>query len=59
MKRTEPRKPPRMVSNSVEPSCLLNICIPANTNTENRLDRTRDVPVFTARGRGEADYTDR
>ena len=57
MKRTEPKKPPRMVSNSVEPSCLLNICIPAHPNTENRLDRTRDVPVFTAGGRGEADYT--
>jgi len=48
MKSTEPRKPPTMVSHSVEPSCLLNICMPANTSTDSRLDRTRDVPVFTA-----------
>ena len=48
MKRTEPRKPPRMVSHSVEPSCLLNICIPANTSTDSRLDSTSEVPVFTA-----------
>lgn len=48
MKRTEPRKPPRMVSHSVDPSCLLNICIPANTSTDSRLDSTREVPVFTA-----------
>ena len=48
MKSTEPRNPPRMVSHSVEPSCLLNICMPANTSTLSRLDSTRDVPVFTA-----------
>lgn len=48
MKRTEPRKPPRMVSHSVDPSCLLNICIPAKTSTDRRLDSTREVPVFAA-----------
>lgn len=48
MKRTEPRKPPRMVSHSVDPSCLLNICIPAKTSTDSRLESTKDVPVFTA-----------
>lgn len=48
MKRTEPRNPPRMVSHSVDPSCLLNICMPAKTSTDSRLDRTREVPVFTA-----------
>ncbi len=45
---TDPRKPPRMVSHSEEPSCRLNICIPANTSTDSRLDNTRDVLVFTA-----------
>lgn len=40
--------PPRMVSHSVDPSCLLNICIPANTSTDSRLDSTREVLVFTA-----------
>lgn len=48
MKRTEPRNPPRMVSHSVDPSCLLNICMPANTSTDSRLERTKEVPVFTA-----------
>lgn len=37
-----------MVSHSVDPSCLLNICMPANTSTDSRLDRTKEVPVFTA-----------
>lgn len=45
---TDPRKPPRIVSHSEEPSCRLNICIPANTSTDSRLDNTRDVLVFTA-----------
>ena len=53
IKRTDPSNPPRMVSHSVEPNCLLNICIPANTNTDSKLDSTRDVPVFTAVGRAE------
>lgn len=48
MKRTEPRNPPRMVSHSVDPSCLLNICMPAKTSTDSRLERTKEVPVFTA-----------
>lgn len=48
MKRTDPRNPPRMVSHSVDPSCLLNICMPAKTSTDSRLDRTKEVPVFTA-----------
>lgn len=48
MKSTDPRKPPKMVSHSVDPSCLQNICIPANTSTDSRLDSTREVPVFTA-----------
>lgn len=48
MNRTEPKKPPRMVNHSVDASCLLNICIPAKTNTDRRLESTRDVPVFTA-----------
>ena len=48
MKRTEPRKPPRMVSHSVDPSCLLNICIPAKTRTDSKLESTSEVPVFTA-----------
>lgn len=55
MKRTDPRKPPRMVSHSDDPSCLLNICMPAKTSTDRRLDSTREVPVLTAakqRGRG-------
>lgn len=46
---TEPRKPPTMVSHSDEPSCRLNICIPAKTRTDSRLDNTNDVLVFTAK----------
>uniref|UniRef100_A0A0E9XEH5 Uncharacterized protein n=1 Tax=Anguilla anguilla TaxID=7936 RepID=A0A0E9XEH5_ANGAN len=48
MNRTEPRNPPRMVNHSEEPSCRLNICMPANTSTDNKLESTREVPVLTA-----------
>ncbi|KAG9345397.1 hypothetical protein JZ751_009944 [Albula glossodonta] len=51
MNNTEPRNPPRIVNHSEDPSCRLNICMPANTSTDNKLDRTSEVPVLTARGR--------
>lgn len=54
---TDPRKPPRMVSHSEEPSCRLNICIPANTSTDSRLDNTRDVLVFTAVSRNRVYFS--
>ena len=48
MKRNDPSSPPTMVMYSVEPSCCLNICIPANSTTVSVEDRRRDGPVDTA-----------
>lgn len=48
MKRADPKRPPWMVSHSLEAKWRLYICIPVNSSRDKRAERTSDIPVLTA-----------